>query len=141
MNSVKEIAITFCAAAIITAAVSLIGTNSLAGSLRYVLALGLICSVLSVAVNGDFTFFYPADKVEAEQYSSNALYEKQAEIMVGEILEQNDISFKKITAKATKTEDGSIIINEIEISGCQKGPEAKEILIGKQIDCKIKVVE
>ena len=140
MNSVKEIAITFCASAIITAAVSLIGTNSLAGSLRYVLSLGLICTVLSVAVKGDFSFFYPISNTQTVEYSSNALYEKQAEITVGQILEQNGITFKKITAKATKTEDGSIIINEIEISGCQNGQNAKEVLQKEKIDCKIKVV-
>ena len=140
MNTVKEIAITFCAAAIITAAVSLIGATSLGGSLRYILSLGLICTVLSVAVRGDFTFFYPTSQSVVAEYNSNALYEKYAENIVGQILSKNGIPFKKIAAKATKNEDNSISINEIEIYGCEKSQEAKQALLDQKIDCSVKVI-
>lgn len=140
MNTVKEIAITFCTAAIITAAVSLIGATSLGGSLRYILSLGLICTVLSVAVRGDFTFFYPTSQSVVAEYNSNALYEKYAENIVGQILSENGIPFKKITAKATKNEDDSISINEIEIYGCEKAQEAKQALLDQKIDCSVKVI-
>ena len=140
MNTVKEIAITFCAAAIITAAVSLIGATSLGGSLRYILSLGLICTVLSVAVRGDFNFFYSTSQSVVAEYNSNALYEKYAENIVGQILSENGIPFKKITAKATKNEDDSISINEIEIYGCEKAQEAKQALLDQKIDCSVKVI-
>ena len=140
MNPVKEIAITFCAAAIITAAVSLIGAPALGSSLRYILSLGLICTVLSVAVRGDFIFFYPTSQSVVAEYNSNALYEKYAENIVEQILSENGISFKKIIAKATKNEDNSISINEIEIYGCPKEEEARQALLGQKIDCSIKVV-
>ena len=97
----------------------------------------------SCAIFGCFSLqtagIFPAQQPKNQMHKA-LQHQKQAEITVGQILEQNGITFKKITAKATKTEDGSIIINEIEISGCQNGQNAKEVLQKEKIDCKIKVI-
>lgn len=141
MDSVKEIAMTFCAAAVMTAAIGLLGGNRLEKSVRYIIALTLICSVISVAVNKDFKFFISSTPNDTPSYNTDSLYEYQAEYLIGDILGQRDIQFENITAKATKKEDGSIVINEIEISGCKQSQSAIEILRGIGIDCNIRVTE
>ncbi|MBQ1186745.1 MAG: hypothetical protein IIX54_03550 [Clostridia bacterium] len=141
MNSIKEIALAFSAAAIVTAAFSLFGANRLNSSLRYILSLGLICSVLSVAVNEDFKFFATTPQVETNVYTANELYQKQAEIIIEEILTEKGIKPNRIVANATKNEDGSIVINKIEIYCSNSKQEVINALNEKGIDCEIWVGE
>lgn len=141
MNSIKEIALAFSAAAIVTAAFSLFGNQKLGSSLKYILSLGLICSVLSVAVKGDFKFFASLPAQADKVYSADGLYCKQAELIVAEILNEKGIYPTEITAKATKNDDGSIVINEIEIHCPDSKQEIINALTDKGIDCEIRVAE
>lgn len=141
MNSVREIALAFCAAAIVTAAVGLLSGNRLQLSLRYIISLGLICSVLTSFSGKDFKFHYSKAAQTASSYSNESYYEKQAEAVIKQILNEKGITAQKISASATKSEENSIIINEIEILGCSDEQKAKQILNEKGVDCEIRVVE
>ncbi len=139
MNLLREIAVSFCAAAVMTAAVGLISGGRLQMSMKYIISLCLICSVLSVAVGGKFSLPTVLPSFSPKSYSTDSLYEYQAEYIVGEILKSDGVTYQNITAKATKSEDGSIIINEIEIIGCSDAKKAKSKLTLSGIDCDIKV--
>lgn len=141
MGAIKEIAFAFCAAAIISAAVGLLCGNRLQKSMRYIISLTLICTVISVAVGKKFTFFSSEPSQNNISYNEMPLYEYQAEYLVADILKKEGIKFENITAKATKNEDGSIVINELEISGCKSREKAINTLSGMGIDCNIRVVE
>ena len=54
-------------------------------------------------------------------------------------MKKEGIAYQNITAKATKCDDGSIIINEIEIFGCNDAAKVKNKLSLNGIDCDIKV--
>mgnify|MGYP002517756465 CR=1 FL=1 len=56
-------------------------------------------------------------------------------------LKKEKISFQNIKAYATKYEDGSIVINKIEITGCKSPTSAEKALRDKGIDCELLVVE
>ena len=141
MDTVREIAIAFCVVAIFTAALGLLGGMRLHKSVRYILSLTLICSVVSVATNKDFNIFIPKTSQSTASYNTDRLYEYQAEMLIKDILEKEDIKFKNITAKATKNEDGSIVINEIEINGCEAYEKAEDALRKIGIDCNIRVTQ
>lgn len=141
MNSVREIALTFCAAAVVTAGLGLLSGNKLRLSFRYIVALGLICSVLAAVSEKDFNFHYIPAAATIETYSDIPFYEKQAEEIIKQILKEKGVSAQKICAKATKTEEGSIIINNIEILGCNDEQTVIQTLNEKGIDCEIKVIQ
>ena len=139
MNLIRDIAISFCAAAVMTAAVGLISGGRLQMSMKYIISLCLICSVLSVATGGEFNLRSAVPSFSPKEYSTEELYEYQAEYIVGEILKLSGITYQNITAKATKSSDDSIIINEIEIIGCSDSEKAKKQLASNGIDCDIRM--
>lgn len=139
MNLLREIALSFCAAAVMTAAVGLISGGRLQMSMKYIISLCLICSVVSAAVGGKLSLAASVPAFTPKPYSADNLYRYQAEYIVGEILKKEGITYQNITAKATKFDDGSIIIIEIEISGCNDAANAKNKLSLNGIDCDIKV--
>lgn len=139
MNTLREIALSFCAAAVMTGAIGLLAGDRLQMSMKYIISLSLICSVLSVAVKGDFSFDLTFTSAQTQEISTDPLYEYQAEYIIGEILKSAGITYQNITANATKNEDGSIVINEIEITGCSDSQKAKEKVMNQGIDCVIKV--
>ena len=141
MNAIKEIAFSFCITAVVAAAMGLLCGNRLEKSMRYIVSLMLICSVLSSAVGTKFVFFESSDTENTVSYNTLPLYEYQAEYLVFEILKKADIKVEKITANATKSEDGSIVINELEIIGCSERERAIKVLSKTGIDCNIRVVE
>ena len=139
MNLIREIAISFCAAAVMTAAVGLISGGRLQGSMKYIISLCLICSVVSAVVGGKLSLTATVPTFTPKPYSADNLYKYQAEYIVGEILKKEGIAYQNITAKSTKSSDGSIIINEIEIFGCNDAAKVKNKLSLNGIDCDIKV--
>ena len=141
MNAVKDVAFTFCVAAVISAAVGLLCGNRLQKSMRYIISLTLICSLLAVTVGKSFNFFYSSEPQSSVEYDTMPLYEYQAEYLIAEALRKEEIKFENIRANATKNEDGSIVINEIEIYGCKDKDTAMNTLRSYGIDCLIRVVE
>ena len=141
MGAIKDIAFAFCVTAVISAAVGLLGAGRLQKSLRYIVSLTIICSVLSVAVGKKFNLFTDLSSQSIIEYDETPLCEYQAEYLVAELLKKEKISFQNIKAYATKYEDGSIVINKIEITGCKSPTSAEKALRDKGIDCDLLVVE
>ena len=141
MGAIKDIAFAFCVTAVISAAVGLLGAGRLQKSLRYIVSLTIICSVLSVAVGKRFNLFTDLSSQSTVEYDETPLCEYQAEYLVSELLRKEKISFENINATATKYDDGSIVINEIEITGCKSPASAEKALRDEGIDCNILVVE
>ena len=141
METVREVAFGFCVTAVMAAAVGLLCGNKLEKSMRYIVSLTLICSVLSVALGKRLDFFADAEQQTVIEYDTLPLYEYQAEYIVADLLNKEGIKFENVTAVATKNEDGSIVINEIEISGCKSREEVAMALNKVGIDCSIRVVE
>ena len=82
MGAIKEIAFAFCAAAIISAAVGLLCGNRLQKSMRYIISLTLICTVISVAVGKKFTFLSSEPSQNNISYNEMPLYEYQADVLL-----------------------------------------------------------
>lgn len=141
MGTIKDIAFTFCVTAVVAAATGILCGSRLERSMRYIISLMLICSVLSVAVGKQFKFFDNTADNNTISYDTQPLYEYQAEYLVAEILRKEGIEFENVTANATKCEDGSIVINELELSGCKNSEKAVNTLRKMGIDCIIRVVE
>lgn len=138
MDSVREIALTFCAAAVFTSALSLIYGKTLEKSGRYIIALILICSVIGAVAKGDFDFSLPSNETALEESEAvAAMCEYQAEYLIADILRESGIAFENISAKATKKEDGSIIINEIELEGAGDEEQTLQALEAQGIDCRV----
>lgn len=139
MDSVREIAIIFCAAAVLSGAVNFLVGGTMQKSVKYITALILLVSVTAGIVRADWDFeisdFAETDSVEAAAEVS--LCEYQAEYMIKEIFDKNAVEYKEIQTEATKLEDGSIIINEITVKGADNKEKAAELLASLGIDCRV----
>lgn len=139
MDSVREIAIIFCSAAVLSGAASLIGAQRSNKSIKYITALILLTSIVTGIVKADWDFDFP-DYVEAESTEVSTeidLCEYQAEYMIREILEKNAVEYKDILVEATKLDDSSIIINQITVKGADNKEKAAELLASLGIDCRV----
>ena len=139
METVREIAITFCATAVFTSALVLINGRTLEKSGRYIISLILLCSVIVAIGRGKFNFNLN-DSFKTEQSTSttfSSICEYQAEYMIKGMLNNKKINFTNIEAKATKNKDGSIIINEIQVEGVADRNAVSSALKAEGIDCKV----
>jgi hypothetical protein len=139
VDSVKEIALTFCAAAVLLSGISLLGTSALEKSKRYIITLIMLCSVIGSVANAEFDFSLPDTDVftaSGEETAEN-ISAYQAEYIVADLLKKEKIKYEKVTAKANKNQDGSIVINEITISGAEEREKILSVLRKTGIDCRV----
>lgn len=138
MDKIREISLSFVAAAVFCSAVGMLCGNLLKKSSRYIIALVMLMSVVSVAFSGSFSFssILPGTQ-DTPVYEDISLYEYQAEYLVKDLLSQEGINYSDIRASANKTREGSIIINEIILSGVSDTSAAKEIIQKEGIDCRL----
>ncbi len=139
MNSVKEIALCFCATAVFCAGISILNGKVLEKSGRYIMALIILCSIIgSVSAAKWEPGFLPQNVIESgENKTANAIGEHSAEYIVGNLLKENEITFEKITATVSKNAENGIVISEIEINGVSNPEKAREILRKTGIDCSV----
>lgn len=138
MDSVREIALIFCSVSVLTAALSLLSGNALNKSMKYITALILLCSVVGGISETVFDLDFNID-VSAETSTGTALSlsEYQAEVLIEQILKESTVEFSNISARATKMEDGGIIISEVTIKGVDNRDAAKTALEERGIDCMV----
>ena len=139
MNSVREIAAMFCGAAVLSAAVLVLAPSSLNSSSKYITALIMLCVLVSGIARGNFSFDFSNFNNNAQTAASTEakLSQYQAEYLVGELLSGKGVEYRNISAKATKSEDGSIIISEIKIEGTNDKGGVDEVLSSAGIDCRV----
>ncbi len=130
MNGIKELALIFCAASVLSGGLRLLGGGALQKSAGYILSLIMLTSVVIAIGRTDIDF-----NISVEQSSASAtdaeesMSEYQAEYICKRLLDEKGIIYEKITADATKTDDGGIVINEITIKGADKGEEAVNTVV------------
>ena len=118
MDSVRELAIVFCAVSVLTGAIGILSGGALEKSAGYILSLIFLASLVTALAGADFNIEIKAEEAIAENAEyEESLSEYQAEYLAAALLSEKELPFEKITASATKTEDGSIIISEIVILG------------------------
>lgn len=138
MESIRDIALTFCATSVFTAALTLLNGKVLEKSGRYIIALIMLCSVIGSLQKADFRLDLPESTPASEETVQEiSLSEYQAGYLVGQILKKSSVNFTNISAKATKNEDGSIVINEIVIEGVKDMESAASVLSASGIDCRV----
>ncbi len=139
MDSVKEIVLTFCATTVFLAVINTLGGSSLEKSKRYIIALVMLCAILGSVAGARFDFSLP-DHFESEIAISDSAEEfsvYQAEYLISELLRKSDLKFEKVLAKATKTEENSIVINEITLIGAEDKEGVLSELKKAGIDCRV----
>lgn len=139
MNTVREIALSFCASAIFCAGIGVLGGAALQKSGRYIIALIMLCSVVGTvaAADIDFSFLSNVSVSEDEPAVSEDLSGYAAEQLVGGLLRERGVDLQKITAEVTKNRDGGIVINKLLISGAEDEKKVRDILGEIGIDCVV----
>ncbi len=125
MESIRNLAIIFCAVCVMSGGLRLFSGEQLQKSADYILALILLTSIIAAVMNADFSFNISSEDIVAEaSVGEIAISEYQAEYITARLLEEKEIEYEKIVAKANKSEDGSIVISKITITGAKEGERA-----------------
>lgn len=139
MDSVREIAVMFCGAAVLSATVSVLAPSSFQSSSKYVTALIMLGVLVTGVAKGDFSidFSTSQDSIQTVSETETELCEYQAEYLIGELLDEKGVEYRNITAVATKSESESIIISEIRVEGADDKDGVKQTLEKAGIDCRV----
>lgn len=139
IDSVREIALLFVAAAVMSGAMGILGGGTMAKSLRYITALILLAALVTGIIKSDWKFDIAEQNhtKQAETSAEISLCEYQAEYMIKDIFDKNAVEYKEVSARATKTEEDSIIINEITVEGADNKEKAVSLLASFMIDCRV----
>lgn len=121
MSHISTFLISFCAAAVFIGALYMLCPDgAMNKSIKYIMSLIFLLSVISVAgitvknadINIDFT---------VPETNATDLEIKNAEFVYGLALRNAGIEFSEIEIFTNKAEDGSIIINKVIVhSGCER---------------------
>lgn len=129
MESIKTIAAVFCGVCVLSGGFQLLSGGALEKSAGYILSLIMLVCIIGALSKADFDFEIKESSAAVSTAGALELSEYQAEYISRKVLDEKGIKYKKITADATKTEDGSIIINNITIKGADPSDKAIELLL------------
>ena len=129
MESIKTIAAVFCGVCVLSGGFQLLSGGALEKSAGYILSLIMLVCIIGALSKADFDFEIKESSAAVSTAGALELSEYQAEYISRKVLDEKGIKYKKITADATKTEDGSIIINNITIKGAEPSDKAIELLL------------
>ncbi len=138
MGTVKEIALLFCAASVLTATACLLSGNALGKSMKYITALIMLCAVVSGLAGASLQLDF--DIQEGEVHSADtaiSLSQYQAEVLIGQILSDAMVGYLNISANANKTEEDGIIISDVTIRGVDNEKAALDAIRQNGIDCRV----
>ena len=138
MDGIKEIALTFCATAVATAALAMLKGRGMEKSGQYIIGILFLCAVVSAVFSADVRFNFPKTETADLYYNEEKMCEVQAEYLVASYLKEHNIKFEKICCRANKTEESGIVISEVVIYGTEDGG-AQALLKELGIDCKVTV--
>lgn len=129
MESIKTIAAVFCGVCVLSGGFQLLSGGALEKSAGYILSLIMLVCIIGALSKADFDFEIKESSAAVSTAGALELSEYQAEYISRKVLDEKGINYEKITADATKTEDGSIIINNITIKGADPSDKAIELLL------------
>lgn len=124
MNYLASFITSFCAACVFIGALYMLAPDGVMHkSVKYILTLVFVLSVISAAAITAKNRNIEIDKFSAEEINTAALDEETAHFVFESTLKGCEIEFSKITVCTNKTESGSISISKVII--CTHCPEEK----------------
>ena len=138
MDTIKIFVGTFCATAIMVGGVKLLLGGVLEESGKYILALIMVVVTVTAIANINISFKPMQNKAkkQTDDYSQNLIV-WQAEYLIKNLLNDENINFEKIAIKTNKDEDSNIIINEVLVYGVEEKEKAQDIIISNKITQKV----
>ncbi len=122
MNVFASFSASFCAACVFIGALYMLCPDGvIKGSVKYVLSLVFLLSVISAAAIAVGKWEFTPPRLEYEYEKEESLSAGAAEYVYSYALSEAGIDFSKITVCTDKSESGSISINKVIIcSDCEK---------------------
>ena len=122
MNFFSSFAAAFCSACVFIGAVYMLCPDgAISKSVRYVLGLVFLLSVISAAAIAVGKWDFEMPEITADYTEEASLDVSAAEYVYAYALSKAEIDFNKITVWTDKSENGSISINKVIIcSDCEK---------------------
>ena len=132
MSSVKGVVLGICAASLVLGAVYMLRPSGTVTekSIRFAFAV-IFLSVTVISVSALFKKeFRPGSLAADNTYIESAaeIVSAQAEYLTGEILQENNIEFKKISVLTDKTENGDIFIKRITVVSGEDFEKVREYI-------------
>lgn len=137
MEGVRQVTVIFCGAAVMAAALRLLCGNRLEKSGRYIIALIMLSAIITSVAGARINFSLPDIEASAPADAAVSLSEYQAERLVDALLKENNVTYGKIMAIATKSEGGGIIISEIRIEGAGEKDKILSVIRSAGIECAV----
>lgn len=116
MNGINSFIISFCGSCILLGFLYMLcPSGSMSTAVKYIFCLCFVCCVVGVVFSikqPDFSLF---DKVESTEILTEQNTAVTAQMVFGEALIKQNISFRKILVDTNKLADGSIIISRVTV--------------------------
>jgi hypothetical protein len=132
MSSVKGVVLGVCAASLVLGAVYMLRPSGAVTekSIRFAFAV-IFLSVTVLSVSALFKKEFRQESLAADNTyieSAAEIVSAQAEYLTGEILQENNIEFKKISVLTDKTENGDIFIKRITVVSGEDFEKVREYI-------------
>ena len=140
METVKVFVAVFCTCAVMIGGMKLLLGGVLEDSGKYILALILVVTTVGALTNIDISVKTDSLKIlEKTDNNADALISYETEYLIKELFKKENVTYKKIHVKTTKTDDGSIVISEVIIYEPKPIERAEDLIITNQIAPKVTV--
>ena len=140
MESIKVFVIVFCTCAVMIGGMKLLLGGVLEDSGKYILALVLIVTTAGALTDINLSFNEQKPEVtESAENTAEEMISYQAEFLIKELFENNDITYKKIKVKTNKSKEGGIVISEVIIYEPDPASKAVSLIESNQIAQKVTV--
>ena len=140
MESIKVFVIVFCTCAVMIGGMKLLLGGVLEDSGKYILALVLIVTTAGALTDINLSFNEQKPEVtESAENTAEEMISYQADFLIKELFENNDITYKKIKVKTNKSKEGGIVISEVIIYEPDPASKAVSLIESNQIAQKVTV--
>ena len=116
MQEINSFIISFCTSCILLGFLYMLcPSGNLSASVKYIFCLCFLCCVITVAIKikpPDFTMF---NEIKSHEILTEQNTAVTAQIIFGEALKKQNISYRKIVVDTNKLSDESIIISRITV--------------------------
>lgn len=129
MQEINSFIISFCTSCILLGFLYMLcPSGNMSAVVKYIFCLCFVCCVITIVIQikpPDFSMFNETKNTEilTEQNTSVT-----AQMIFGEALKKQDISFRKIMVDTNKIDDGSIIISRITVYTNESLQRVTEVL-------------
>ncbi len=140
METIKVFVTVFCTCAIMIGGMKILLGGILEDSGKYILALIMVVTTVGALTNIDISFKTNKTEISNKtEENAEALTSYETQYLIKELFKKENVTFKKIEIKTTKTEDGGIVISEVIIYEPEPVERAKDLINSNQIAQKVTV--